>query len=521
MNQRFIRWKPAILFSYGHIWHGLELSQLITVKIEPIQTAVDTIVSMNFHLRKGLRLPLVVASLLMLTSASSIAAPKVESHKSEIDLASLDSRFQLFSTHFYASLAHAGPHPKFKTMNALAETVEREHRQGQLMDATANIMSNLDLVEKNVDTSPIINIFDVLLEANGWNTASQLFKKLKKHADQSLVSSVSFLFAKHYFARNQWSETITTVESVRSDLAPEDYHYTLLMQGISLQRLQKHRLALAQYAKIPKSSQYYTSARLNMAVANIRQDWWTDAHIIIKDLLSQKDAHRSSQITDRLYTVLGYSLLQQQYYRNSREAFRNVSLDGPYTNKALLGIALAAAYQEDYIGALNAIKNLKESKIHDLPVDEANLLMPYFYEKLQQQTTASAGYVDAIAYYETRVGNLKGALAVDASAIRAQLISADQKTISIDGELVELGEKFPPFVFDNIRLLVQFEPLLGKLKDTSLQREYSALTSSYNAVLVKIAQTILDERISYLTHYMNQSRYGLARLQDLNAGNPQ
>jgi hypothetical protein len=323
--------------------------------------------------------------------------------------------------------------------------------------------------------------------------------------------------AEYYFARNQWQKTLDIVESIRSDIPAEDYHHALLMHGISLQRLQKHRAALVHYAKIPKTSRYYTAARLNMAVANIRQDWWTDAHIIINDLIEDPGRIRNVALTDRLYTVLGYSLLHQQYFRNSRDAFRNVSLDGPYTNKALLGIALTAAYQEDYIGALNAIKILQDKKVPDLPVDEANLLVPYFHEKLKQLTTASIGYTEAITYYQNRSSAIKNAMQVDIENLNKQLIGAHSTNVSINHESVDLGDKLPKFFFDNMRMLALFQPHVSRIGDATLLREYNALNSEYKKLLRKVAQAILSERASYITHYMNQSRYGLARMQDNDA----
>jgi hypothetical protein len=57
--------------------------------------------------------------------------------------------------------------------------------------------------------------------------------------------------------------------------------------------------------------------------------------------------------------------------------------------------------------------------------------------------------------------------------------------------------------------------------DVTLLREYNALNNEYNKVIQKVTHIILDEKSSYLTHYMNQSRYGLARMQDNDATIPQ
>ena len=213
----------------------------------------------------------IVASLLAIASQPAIAETRKSGAATNADLASLDSGLQSFSSNFYTKLNRFNNDKKIDTIDTLAKTLDRYREQNQPVRATAIIINNLGLVEKNIDTTPIINICKVLLEANEWNTASQLYSKIKKQGDKSLVSNISLSLAKYHFSRNQWKETIAIVETIRSDLPPEDYHHALLMHGVSLQQLQKHRLALVQYARVPKTSRYYAAARLNMAIANIRQ----------------------------------------------------------------------------------------------------------------------------------------------------------------------------------------------------------------------------------------------------------
>lgn len=453
----------------------------------------------------------------VLVCTTGVSAAVVPKNDGSTELLALDTSFQKFSSRFYTTYIAHNKLSKIDSIHLLAETSEAYRSQKQPVLATATILRNIDVVEKNIDTTPIIGVLSLLLETNEWNTASQLHRRIQKQGDKTLVSNISFSLAKHRFSRNQWKDTISIVESIRSDLPPEDYHHAQLMHGISLQHLQKHRAALGEYAKITATSAYYTTARLNMAVANIRQDSWTDAHIIINELLTDKGRNRDSALTDRLYTVMGYSLLQQHYFRNSRDAFRKISLNGKYTNKALLGLALTAAHQEDYVGALNAIKHLKQKKTRDLPVDEANLLLPYFYERLKQLTTASTAYLEAINYYEHRLLNIKNALPSDSDDLRKQVVTSNDGTVTINNEILELDEKLPRFIFNNIQMLAQFQPYIEQVGDNGLRREYATLNAEYRRILQKSAQDLLDEKASHLTHYMNQSRYGLARMQDHDA----
>ena len=78
----------------------------------------------------------------------------------------------------------------------------------------------------------------------------------------------------------------------------------------------------------------------------------------------------------------------------------------------------------------------------------------------------------------------------------------------------------PKFFFENIRLLALFQPQVDRMGDATLLREYNVLNNEYKNALQKSTQAILNEKASYLTHYMNQSRYGLARMQDNDATIP-
>lgn len=458
----------------------------------------------------------IAACVLTLTPLAGAAETPRAQAAGQVDLARLDIRLQEFSSRFYPKFVRVEKPAKFGSIEALTGAIEALRAKGQDIQAVAAVIHNINVVEKNIDTNAVVPIIDLLLQVNEWKTASRLYDKLKEQGDKALVANVSLSLADYYFTRNQWEQTVQVAQSIAGD----DLHRARLIHGIALQRLRKHRPALAQYAKIPKTSRHYTAARLNTAIANIRQDWWTDAHKIMQELIDRGGINDVVQ-TDRLYTVWGYSLLRQQYFRNARDIFRNVSQEGPYTNKALLGIALSAAYQNDYIGALNAIRILKNKNTYDLPVDEANLLMPYVYEKLEQRTTAMAGYAQAIKYYEERIAGIEKLMPVDAARLREQFMTGGVEGIAVDREVLDLKDKLPEAFFANFKVVASFQPHLERLGDPALQREYAALNRDYADALQKTVQSALSEKIAYLNHYMSQARFGLATVNDNSGAVPQ
>lgn len=428
----------------------------------------------------------------------------------------LDTAYSRFSADFYSNLAHSGKQISYKSMERLSDAVQDLLRQDQSVSAVATIVHNTKLLSQHIDNPKIIDIMTVLLNQNELATATRLNNQIKEESGKALQANVAYLFAHYYFLRNNWNKTLASLEGITGDLPQLKYHHALLMQGIALQKLKQHRAALLLYEKIPATSPYYLSARVNMAVADIRQDWWTDAHIVINGLLARPDIRQQFDEADRLYTILGYSFLQQSYYRDARNAFRNVGLKGPYTNQALLGIALAAANQEDYIGALNGVRILKQNQSLDLPVDEAYLLMPYFYERLHQHSTASAGYSEAMQYYENRISAINSAKQLATADFVKKMSFMTDGTLSLQFNIIDLGDRVPPAFTADFQQLQRLQSFVAESASTKLQQHFTEVQTAYQHALHDVANSALNERIAFLTDYMNQSRYGIARLLDKN-----
>jgi hypothetical protein len=430
----------------------------------------------------------------------------------------LTHQHHAFSRKFHQTLLQQNSY-QLKTYNSVKplEAVVNKHiDRGEKLLAAGLVVKNIPMLKNNYDNLVIFNFIDILLEQNEWHYAKLLYDWIKQEGDRTLVSNIAYIFAKYSFKQEKWQETLDYLKGSISDLPHEDYHHALLIKGISLQKLTNHRGALHAYNKIPKESRYFIAARLNMAIANIRQGWWTDGHILIEQALAQSETKQQEESLNRLYLTLGYSFLNQEYYRHSRNAFRKVGLRSTYTNKALLGLSLTAANQEDFIGALNAAKILKQQTTYALPVDEAYLLIPYYYEKLQQHTTATSGYTEAVTYYQKRISKIK-TLINSPIDVSHYLVKNQQTTsILIENNPINFSQDYPEFILENYIKLHRYPPYLAILDNEELNEEFTQLRDTYENLIKNMIHTILKQRIQHLNSYMDQSRFGLARLYDNN-----
>ena len=255
------------------------------------------------------------------------------------EIEELDKRFQNVSSHYYKLLAQQNGQYKisrFDQLSQLDRTIRELEEKNQHIEMMALITNNLALIENNTDIPSITYFIALLLEHNEWNSATALFKTIQQNSNKIIISNAQYAFAKYYFKRQKWKQTLDYLEGILTDIVTNDAHYALLIKGISLQKLKKHRAAIKVYESIPNTSKYYAYATLNKAVAYIRQDWWTDAHLAINEILQQHREKVSNEMANRLFVVLGYSLMRKEYYRNARDTFRHVNLDSQYANRALL-----------------------------------------------------------------------------------------------------------------------------------------------------------------------------------------
>ncbi len=435
---------------------------------------------------------------------------------SNTELKTLEKSFQKTTNKFYSSLAKNLNECRslYSSLKAINNQLNKLSKQNKDVIGICLIKNHLPLIEENIDNKEIFPIFQFLLNNNNILLANRLHAKAKSDGDQSLLSNISFVYARYYLKRKKWKKVLKFIDGTYNDLTAEDGNLARLFTGIALQKIKRHRTAVKIYSKIPLHSKYYSAARLNIATAYIRQDWWTDAHIKINEILNSKKIKTNNEMTNRLYLVLGYSLLRKEFYRDSREAFRNIEVDSIYFNKALLGIALTATNQEDYISALNAINILKSKKSFDLSVDESHLLLPYTYEKLHQNMTASASYTDAQKYYQQRIKNITSIKSRKQYDVRAEDILNNNNNLNIENNIINFSDYYPVSFLENNSQLNRLSKYIDNIGDKNLLRQYTALKTKHNNALSSMIGDIFEKRLTYLNSYMNQSKFGLARLFD-------
>ena len=94
----------------------------------------------------------------------------------------------------------------------------------------------------------------------------------------------------------------------------------------------------------------------------------------------------------------------------AREVLRRVRLNGPFSNKALLGVGWADVAQEDFRSALTPWLELQERDLLDSAVQESLLAVPYAFQQLSANGSAVESYESALVAFDREILQLDQAI---------------------------------------------------------------------------------------------------------------
>ncbi len=111
-------------------------------------------------------------------------------------------------------------------------------------------------------------------------------------------------------------------------------------------------------------------------------------------------------IKDKANLVLGSKLLKEKNYEDAKKILDRVRLNGPFSNRALLGSGWADAFQGGFEKALVPWSTLVKREVTDASVQEAMLAVPYAYAKLNVNSKAAVMYGSALEKFGAELDKL-------------------------------------------------------------------------------------------------------------------
>ncbi len=450
------------------------------------------------------RLHITTSSVLVIFSLL-VSLPAIADKSGLLEQAhTLDTDFIRLADHIYQTHAERSSQQTPGDIDNFANRFKELIRNADRFTLTTYIHQNKYILLENSDHPVLQTVLRFLLEENDMILANQLFTAVEEEGDFGILSTINFYFAKYYSVRHRWHEVITLLENSLNDLADDDYAYGQLLTGVALQHEKEHRKALVNLANIKTGTAYSTAAQINIAIAQLKQGWWSDSNETVEALIQSS---HDKELINKLHLYIGYAMLKQEFYQYAREAFRKVDQNSRYTNRALLGIGISAASYGDFAGGIHALSLLKKRKPLDLSVEEAYVILPFIYEKAQQDSNVIRTHNEAMNYYQKRIKDLEK---MKQSSLQETVLDKESRQIRVQNTIMDYDAEYPESIMQNINLL---KSMLSHASSDE-QQKIRTLLSKFTQLQSDIFTENINQRIKQLTYYLNQSRYGLARFYD-------
>lgn len=233
--------------------------------------------------------------------------------------------------------------------------------------------------------------------------AAEIFEELlADNVDSDIRDRTWFFLAKIWQQRGYLAEAAAALEKIERPLPKSMQAERQMMAAQLMIDSGQYDRAITMLSDWKDKTEWSSYAQFNLAVAMVRGGQVNNGAAILDDLGRMRPYNEElSSLRDKANLALGYAYLQDGQPMAAKAPLQRVRLEGPFSNKALLGVGWADAEVEDYTRALVPWVELKDRNLLDPAVQESMLAIPYAMAKLDSISQAADHYVNAIeAFYE-------------------------------------------------------------------------------------------------------------------------
>ena len=233
--------------------------------------------------------------------------------------------------------------------------------------------------------------------------AAEIFERLlADNVDSEIRDRTWFFLAKIWYQRGYLDKSQQALSYVEGELPKNLQREALMLDAQILIDAGEYDAAIAKLTNWKGKTEWASYAKFNIGVALVRSGRVDEAAKLLEDL-GNLDPFNSElmSLRDKANLALGYALLQDGQPLAAKPPLQRVRLEGPFSNKALLGVGWADAEMNNYQRALVPWMELRSRDLLDSAVQESMLAIPFAMAQLDSISQAADHYLNAIeAFYE-------------------------------------------------------------------------------------------------------------------------
>lgn len=234
---------------------------------------------------------------------------------------------------------------------------------------------------------------------------------IEGNVEESVRNEAIFRLARIYFQKDQPENALHAVERIRGAV-PERIRDDLPFLRAQIFLANGRFVDAARILKDlqgTKSLEGFTSYNLGIALLRDGKEQDGRQYLARTGQIASKSPSTLA-IKDKSNLVLGYKLLEENNAEGAKQVLDRVRLNGPFSNRALLGSGWADASQDRFERALVPWNILIQREVTDPAVQEAMMAVPYAYAKLSVHSRAALLYGSALDAFGAEVDKLEASI---------------------------------------------------------------------------------------------------------------
>ncbi|MFV2055176.1 MAG: tetratricopeptide repeat protein [Thiohalomonadales bacterium] len=236
-------------------------------------------------------------------------------------------------------------------------------------------------------------------------------QELRKMADKGVPIDIRnrawIKLGQARYQKGLYADAIRALEEIERPIPADIEDEIQLQMGNLLIATRQYGEAVKLLTNYPGGSDNNIFAKFNLGIALFKDK----KQILGAEHLDQVGTMGGSNpeikaVKDKANIILGYALLMNDDAAKSMSYFQRVRIEGPFSNKALLGLGWANVMQGNYEEALTPWNILVARPPLDSSVYESMLAVPFALEKLESVPKSLDAYQYAIDTFTDEIENL-------------------------------------------------------------------------------------------------------------------
>ncbi len=233
--------------------------------------------------------------------------------------------------------------------------------------------------------------------------AAEIFERLLTgNVEPDTRNRTWFFLAKIWYQRGYLGEAQSALANIEGELPDVLRREALMLNAQISIEAGEYGAAIALLQNWKGRTEWASYAKFNVGVALVRSGRVNEAAELLNELGDMDPFNQElTALRDKANVALGYALLQDGQPYAAKSPLQRVRMEGPFSNKALLGVGWADAELGNYGRALVPWMELRNRDLLDSAVQESMLAIPYAMAQLDSISQAADHYLNAIeAFYE-------------------------------------------------------------------------------------------------------------------------